>query len=223
MNDLPQPIIKQLRSLMPVRPLEEYEARGIAERQAKRLLELLDQHEPGVNVGLIAEISRIHVGTAPRLKTPPRQGEKRREVSGYSLLEDGIWLIMVNSTDSRTRRRFTLSHEFKHVLDDPFVEVAYKNLGANKEERARKIEQLCEYFAACVLMPRNWLKQAWASGIQNQALLAAMFDVSPRAMSVRLQQLGLVDRESRFASLGELSRPVRSYFRRGPLMQPMSA
>ncbi|GAA5126135.1 ImmA/IrrE family metallo-endopeptidase [Haloechinothrix salitolerans] len=90
-----------------------------------------------------------------------------------------------------TRRRFTLSHEFKHVLDHPFIKVIYNDLGKNAAERERQIEQLCDYFAGCLLMPRNWLKRAWSNGVQDQAALAAMFNVSEAAMAVRLQQIGL--------------------------------
>jgi Zn-dependent peptidase ImmA (M78 family) len=212
MNDIPQPIIKQLRSLMPVRPLEEHEARGIAERQATKLLELLDQHEPAVDVGLIAELPRIQVKVEPALAATG--------ILGFSHWSRGRWLIVVNRDDSPTRRRFTLGHEFKHVLDHPYIKVIYSKLGSNNKEREEATERICDYFAACVLMPRNWLKRAWASGIQDQAMLAAKFYVSEAAMAIRLQQVGLVEQKSRHTRLRGLSRPVRSYFRTAPVKQP---
>lgn len=209
-----QSIIRQLRKLMPMRPLELHEARSIAERQATLLLELLGQREPAVDVGLIAELPRIEVKVEPSLGAAG--------VSGFSQWSRSRarWLIVVNRDDSGTRRRFTLSHEFKHVLDHPFIKEIYSELGSADEERHRMTEQICDYFAACLLMPRNWLKRAWASGIQSPAALAAKFNVSEAAMTIRLRELRLLESRTRNISLRGLSRPVRSYFRRGPVMQP---
>lgn len=209
MNDNPQSIIRQLRSLMPTRPLEEHEAHGVAERQAIKLLELLGQHEPSVNVGLIAELPRVEVKVQPNLHVGG--------ISGFSQWSRGRWLIVVNRDDSPTRRRFTLSHEFKHVLDHPFVSVIYSELGSTEAERDRQIEQICDYFAGCLLMPRNWIKRAWANGVQDQATLAAMFDVSEMAMAVRLRQIGLTEPRTRHARFRGITRPVRSYFRKAPV------
>jgi Zn-dependent peptidase ImmA (M78 family) len=212
MNDIPQPIIKQLRSLMPVRPLEEHEARSVAERQATKLLALLDQHEPAVDVGLISELPKVEVKVDSALSGTG--------ILGFSNWSRGRWLIVVNRYDSATRRRFTLGHEFKHVLDHPYIKVIYSKLGSNDKERDEATERICDYFAACLLMPRNWLKRTWASGTQDQAMLAAKFYVSEAAMGIRLQQIGLVEQKSRHIRLQGLSRPVRSYFRTAPVKQP---
>src|SRR5215475_4919001 len=136
-------IIKQLRALMPTRPLELHEARSVAERQATLLLELLGKREPAVDVGLIAEIPRIEVKVEPKLNLGG--------VSGFSQWSRGRWLIVVNRDESSTRRRFTLSHEFKHVLDHPFINEIYSELGSTEEEQHRMTEQICDYFAACLL------------------------------------------------------------------------
>jgi Zn-dependent peptidase ImmA (M78 family) len=193
---------------MPTRPLEEHEARGVAERQAIKLLELLGQHEPSVNVSLIAELPRVEVKVQPNLHVGG--------ISGFSQWSRGRWLIVVNRDDSPTRRRFTLSHEFKHVLDHPFVSVVYSDLGENDADRAT--EQICDYFAGRLLMPRNWIKRAWSRGVQDQVALAAMFAVSEAAMAVRLQQIGLTEPRTRHARFkSRLSRPIASYFRRAPV------
>ncbi|WP_131786565.1 ImmA/IrrE family metallo-endopeptidase [Protofrankia symbiont of Coriaria ruscifolia] len=211
MNEHPQSIIRQLRSLMPTRPLEEHEARGVAERQAIKLLELLGQHEPSVNVSLIAELPRLEV------KVKRSQHLTASGTSGFAQWSRGRWLVVVNRDDAPTRRRFTLSHEFKHVLDHPFVSVIYSNLGENEDERNDMTERICDYFAGCLLMPRNWIKRAWANGVQDQATLAAMFDVSEMAMAVRLRQIGLTEPRTRHARFRGIARPVRSYFRKAPV------
>ncbi len=55
-----------------------------------------------------------------------------------------------------------------------------------------KAEMVCDYFAACLLMPRPWVKVAWSRGVQDVSDLAAVLLVSRTAMSLRLRQLGLV-------------------------------
>ena len=56
MNTSPTALLRHLRDLQPDRNLEDHEARGIAERQALRLLQILGQHEPAVNVAAIADL-----------------------------------------------------------------------------------------------------------------------------------------------------------------------
>jgi Zn-dependent peptidase ImmA (M78 family) len=82
-------------------------------------------------------------------------------------------------------------HEFKHVLDDPFIEWLYPTRsGFGPEDRA---ERICDYFAACVLMPKMWVKRDWAGGgIQDIARLARRYGVSQVAMAVRLSELRLL-------------------------------
>jgi Zn-dependent peptidase ImmA (M78 family) len=205
-------LLGPLRALMPPRALEAHEAAGIAERQALKLLGLLDQHDPAVNVAAIAELPRIEVRVEPKLP-----------VSGFSQWSRGRWLIGINQDDAPVRRRFTLAHEFKHVLDHPFIDGAYVDRkGRPSESRA---EAICDYFAACLLMPRPWVKQAWVGGIQDQRALAQLFGVSEAAMALRLRQLGLQDeRVRRWTALDPREDGgVGRYFRRGVLTVQPSA
>lgn len=201
----PTALLRHLRELQPDRNLEDHEARSVAERQALRLLEILGQRGPAVDISLIAELPRIEVRVEPNLP-----------VSGFSHWERGRWLIAVNKDDSLVRRRFTLAHEFKHVLDNPFIARAYLDRrGKQDEEFAEKI---CDYFAACLLMPRPWIKREWINGLQDQALLAQLFNVSEAAMAIRLRQIGLSEPRSRFdrgRDAGSVRDP-RRYFRRDP-------
>lgn len=201
----PTGLLGSLRALMPQRALEPHEAAGIAERQALKLLGLLDQHQPAVNVAGIAELPRIEVRVEPRLP-----------VSGFSQWSRGRWLIGINQDDAPVRRRFTLAHEFKHVLDHPFIDGAYVDRkGRPSEARA---EAICDYFAACLLMPRPWVKQAWVGGIQDQRALAQLFGVSEAAMALRLRQLGITTERRRWTALDPREDGgVGRYFRRGVL------
>lgn len=173
-------VIAAVRALMPHRPLHDHEARSVAERQAQRLSELLDLTDPCVDLSVIASLPRLDVRTRAGLP-----------VSGFSEWSRSRWVIAINEDDHWTRQRFTLAHEFKHVLDNPFIEGLY--LGPDGKPSAKRAENICDYFAACLLMPRPAVKAAWVRGYQRVDDLAAHFGVSRAAMGLRLQQLGLVN------------------------------
>lgn len=174
------PVITQLRDMMPIRPLSQAEAMRLAELQATRLLVLSGIEGGPVPESIITSLPRIQV---ERLYPSP--------VSGAAQWSRGRWLILINGTEPPGRQRFSLIHEFKHVLDNPFVPVLYPtHMGMSSHDRA---EQVCDYFAGCVLMPRRWVKRAWADGVQDVRRMAKLFDVSPTAMQVRLLQIGLVE------------------------------
>lgn len=198
MNEPKQSIMRKLRGIMPARPVSLAEAYMLAERQATELLRLLDVHAVPVPVARIAELPRVEIQVEPRHRMLNKSGFSHR-------WENGRWLIVVNKHDVPGRRRFTLAHEFKHVLDHSVANVAYAQLGRGDAARQqRQVEHICDHFAACLLMPRTVVKRAWGSGIQDIDALAGLFKVSASAMQVRLDYLGLTDGE----------RPVETYFRR---------
>jgi Zn-dependent peptidase ImmA (M78 family) len=203
MDQDPRTVLQSLRALMPARGLQHHEAQGVAERQAMRLLSILEQREPPVAVGLIAELPRVEVRVVPN-----------RDLAGLSGMSQWLkaqsrWLIAVNGDDSQTRRRFTLAHEFKHIVDNPYINVLYPKREQSADDRA---ERMCDYFAACLLMPRPWVKRLWAQGVQDAAVLAATFNVSPAAMDRRLQELGLIEQRQTWRT-----RRTPTYFRKAGL------
>ena len=111
--------------------------------------------------------------------------------SGMATQADNGWVIVLRAEEPKVRQRFSLLHEFKHILDDPFIEWLYPTKGGySPEERA---EHISDYFAACVLMPRAWIKRDWGNGIQSLTRLARRYRVSQVAMGVRLTQLKLIE------------------------------
>jgi len=177
-------VIRELRDLVPIRALTWVEATQVAERQATRLLELTQTNSAPVAETIVSAQPRIQV---ERIVPSP--------VAGATQWSRGRWLMLVNGSDPDGRQRFTVVHEYKHILDNPFIKVLYPPLGdMTSNERA---EAVCDYFAGCVLMPRVWLKKAWRDGPQDIASLARQFQVSRQAMQVRLQQIGLVERGKR--------------------------
>lgn len=177
--------IDSVRSLMPTatlyllrRPLTEAEGRIVAERQATKMLELLGITKPSVEIELILELPNIEVEVLPELPW-----------SGYSEWRDDHWHIQINADDSLWRCRSSLAHEFKHILDDPFREELYPDWPhGSPHTPPEQAESICEYFAGCALVPRQWLAQAWDSGIRDPASLASIFDVSQSLINVRIDQ-----------------------------------
>jgi len=50
---------------------------------------------------------------------------------------------------------------------------------------------LADYFAICVLMPREWVKEKWAE-VKDVGTMAKMFDAPKVAMGLRLKCLHLI-------------------------------
>ncbi len=186
-QDRERGVLAILRSLMPKRLLTTREAEIVAELQANRLLELAGLPQAPIPNELITELPRIAVRVDPDLP-----------VSGCAQWVSGRWLISINGSEPWTRQRFSLAHELKHVLDHPAVNIIYAG-----DEQA---EHLADYFAACLLMPRRYVRTAWYEGMQSLAALSEHFGVSERAMAVRLQHLGLRQPAPRHRDLPSESR-----------------
>lgn len=177
-------VVSTLRDCVPLRPLLRTEALRIAELQAQKFLVLAGVTEPPVPQAIIAELPRVQVAV---LRPFP--------VSGATHWKDGKWLIVLNGREPETRQRFSLAHEFKHILDDRFVDLLQRHVP--EADRHAWQEQVCDYFAGCLLMPRPWLKRAYGQGIQRPKDLARRFNVSEPAIETRLGQIGLVDSRPR--------------------------
>lgn len=189
-------VIVALRQLMPIRRLTYWEHLVIAEHQATRLHELLGQTGPAADLGWVTHLDKVTVVLVPRYKSFGS--------SGVTTLQNGRWAIGISKYEPHARRRFTLAHELKHYLDGPRDNVTYGSI--TKEQR----ELIANYFAACYLMPKLWLRRCWTRGLQDVEALAGLFVVSMPAMEKRLQYLGFIERHP--------DRTVASYFR-----QPTSA
>lgn len=201
-------IIKELRSMLPRRPIDMPEARAVAEAQAVALLKLLGGTGPPVDIGPLTELPRVRVEVVSELHD--------RRLSGESGWHAGRWIIRVSKRDSLTRRRFTLAHEFKHILDGPYEKLVYAKLGLGDEQDRRAcIEEIADYFAASLLMPRLFVIRALRADARDLHQLAALFMVSPVAMNRRLHALGL-----RIQQPEEGRDPVLRFFRKAVIYVP---
>lgn len=105
------------------------------------------------------------------------------------------WVITLSADEHPLRQRFSLAHEFKHVIDHTTTVFLYANRPyMSAYEQA---ERVADYFAACLLMPKRVVTRLWCQGHQNTAMLARMLQVSEPALRYRLDQLGLTERPRR--------------------------
>lgn len=171
--------IAELRALCPHRPLAPFEAARVAELQANRLLDLQGVAEPPVPEQLIEYLPRVRV--VWRDDAP---------VSGHVEWTGGSWLIALSGTEPWVRQRFTMAHELKHALDAPLAATLYPQRRFLTPHQQR--ERAANHFAACLLMPRAWVKRAYyEGGIHDARTLARRFRVSAPAMRIRLDVLGI--------------------------------
>ena len=177
-------VLTQLRQLTPTRrALTLVESRSIAERQANRFRALTGQAEqPMLPSETITGLPRIRILVATKMT--------HSGMSGWDP-DTRTWQIVINGTDAPARQRFTLAHEYKHVVDFTTHQTAYQAFGGYSAHD--QAEDVCDYFAGCLLVPKTLLKNTWTDGVQDTRSLARIFGVSQAAMRVRLRQTGLVD------------------------------
>jgi hypothetical protein len=206
-SDTAASVLASLRALLPDRQLSLDAALLLAERQAERLLRLRGITTSPVPVSIVTGLSRITVDHDPDLPRHAASGCSHWDSQARS------WVISINPDEPETRQRFTILHEYKHIIDH-----YHPGLGGRLPTTVYGLppaEYVAEYFAGCVLMPGRWVKTAYYHGIQQLDELAAVFAVSPRAMEVRLSQLRLSEPLPQPVSVtpGYRLQPRRRYYR----------
>ena len=166
----------QLRALMPRRSLRRSEAFRLAELQANHVLAQAGIHGAGTPDVLVTGLPFMEVRLIRNLPGG---------ASGVTQWRKPRWIVLLNKDEPALRRRFSLWHEFKHIIDHEGVDRMYRGF------THREVEIVADYFAACVLMPRRFVKRLFGQGHQDAGELAAMFGVSEVAMRRRLKDLGL--------------------------------
>src|SRR5665213_3449726 len=113
-------ILGELRALAPRRALYFGEALKIAELQANHLLDMANINEAPVPTELIADLPRIHVELYDGLP-----------VGGSAHWHNGRWIIRLAANDHPRRQRFSLAHEFAHVLSHPARDYLFDGFDAD--------------------------------------------------------------------------------------------
>ena len=178
-------ILSELRRLSVNRPMTLTEARVVAERQARRLRQRLDVDDEYT-------FPATTIGELPNIDVLLEHDETFNEsgITGWNPKRRS-WQILINNEHHVHRQRFTLLHEYKHIVDYPIYKYAYPDVGAIASRERQ--EAICDYFAACVLMPKLLVRRAWTEHRQDPRGLARLFGVSPAAMRYRLHDLGLIE------------------------------
>lgn len=171
-------ILATLRELVPKRPLRYLEAIRIAELQANRFRELLRITTPAFPHEAIMELPKIEVAFDLDIN-----------VSGSAHWAGKHWIIVINAHEDPIRQRFSLAHEFKHILDHTTRQYLYKD-DANFSA-AEQAERVADFFAGCLLMPKSQLKRLYYQGTQSTAELSRQFGTSVKAIECRLRQTGI--------------------------------
>ena len=141
--------LTHLRNLTPKkRPVNPREARTIAETQAARFRQIHgladDPHFP----------SQI-IADQPRLRIRFSDGLDSSGLSGWNP-KTKQWVIYINSDEAYARQRFTLAHEYKHIIDATTHQTNYVDFGGYSGHD--QAEDACDYFAGCLLIPKHLLK-----------------------------------------------------------------
>lgn len=182
-----QELLARLRAPTPRRALTHHESERVAERQAELLRQELDLSQtPRLPTEALTTLSFVTVTERSGFPT-----------SGMATKTPYGWIIVLRSEEAKVRQRFSLAHELRHLLDDPYIDRLYPpTSGYTSFERA---ERICDYFAGCLLMPKRLLRADWVDGRQDIGALARRYEVSRAAMIVRLSQLGLLPSTPRCA------------------------
>ncbi|QQM51890.1 ImmA/IrrE family metallo-endopeptidase [Rhodococcus pyridinivorans] len=187
-------VLTSLRAIIPRRDASFLEALRTAETQAAKLADLIGD-ERGILEHHLTELPRLVV---IRESIP---------VSGMSYWNGRQWVIVLSTKEPAVRQRFTLLHEFKHIIDHGHTDGLYHT--THKLTAAEQAEAAADYFAGCALVSKRSLKAAWGNGMQRVADLAAHFGVSEPAIRVRLAQTGL-DKPDDALPGDRCARPIRT-------------
>lgn len=124
-------------------------------------------------------------------------------VSGFVLSDPRYGtFVLFNAAQSRSRRRFSLAHEYGHVLMDRHRMATPSTIGKPQD----LIELRADAFAAGFLMPENGVRRKVEGeriGMLEVAAVAQAFEVSRRAALRRIKDLRLVTDEEHAVLLAQ--------------------
>jgi hypothetical protein len=190
-------LIERLRAIPPHRPLTYGESLRVAQWQAFHLRRWDGGDKPNIDLLWLVRQRAVPVNFVASYKLGEESGLTTDQVGGKLQM-------FINEREPRVRQRFSVLHEFKHVLDFDDADRLHARLGSGSRQRHDdQIEWIANEFAGQVLMPTALIKRYWFR-TQDKELMATMFDVSVEAMTTRLERLGLI---------GESKPKPRLYFR----------
>ena len=159
-----------------------------------QLQDLLKEHRgPPVNIEAIVRGLGVELN---------KDAELPEHISGQlELLGSGTYKISTNKQDHYFRKRFTIAHELAHFLlhrhlvgkgvdDDRLYRSTARDFYGSSGIRPEH-EIQANRLAVLFLMPTDAIQRLIGNGITEAADLAKRFQVSPKAMEIRLQAIPL--------------------------------
>ncbi len=152
----------------------------LVERLTQKYLKMGNVHSPSVPTVLVGLVD-------PRRTVEIRMVPLTTYHAGVWCLK-GSWIVQLNENDPPALRRFSLFHEAFHILAHCKTTPKFRKRGAMQ---GAFNELLANYFAGCLLMPREWVKEKWAQ-VHDIDEMAEIFDVPKSLMWIRLREFGLL-------------------------------
>lgn len=148
-----------------------------AREEAEKLISKNFITSPPINLEEIAEGEGLNLAMAEF---------SENDVSGFIRFDKKM--IIVNKYDSTPRQRFTIAHELGHwilhqkeITEDRDLVVLYRR---PIEGEKNSLEQEANCFAASLLVPLSFLKEATAKNLSNREI-ANIFRVSEATIHFR--------------------------------------
>jgi len=174
---------------MTITLLEENKVPDIrtAEAKAASTLQQLGITRPPVNPIMVARLLGYAVNGS--IFWTPNMSGRVQKINGKIRID-------VNAKDHPNRRNFTIAHEIGHALlhlqgiDDATIsDPEYRWTASEDQSPYKEVE--ANRFAAALLMPPAWVRQAFET-TKDIGSLAHTFEVSSDAMRFQLEKLGLI-------------------------------
>jgi hypothetical protein len=152
----------------------------LVERLAGMYLKRGNVYCPPVSTGIITLCDQQHAVEVRQLSLKAYHGAIWSQKDG--------WVIQVKDSDAPPTVRFTVFHEAFHILAHSRTTPVFRKRGSIVGSFN---ELLADYFALCMLMPREWIRQKWTE-VEDLDRMAEIFAVPKSAMCIRLRELGLI-------------------------------
>lgn len=173
-------VIRRLRRLIPehVEPMNWLEAERLAAAQGAHIARLAER--AGLDTAdFIASLPVVRVERDPEL--PDAR-------TSYWDQTTQQWVIVVRDQDPLPKRRFSILHEFKRILDRGHEPRLYDARYLHGHVQA---EMAADHFADCALMPASRVRAALRDGATAVAI-ARRFKVTVLRATKRLSDLNLL-------------------------------
>lgn len=127
--------------------------------------------------------------------------DEKKDVSGMVYYKDEKYHIDVNQKEPEAQKRFTIAHEFAHVIlhgeelkdkGDAYIDYR-RSLGYYKNPEDVRKEMQANMLAAALLMPRERFISVYNALNGDIDDVASTFFVSKQAAFVRMESLNIFD------------------------------